>query len=410
MAESGRVFERVYHDTPRRRLTRAGATLARRVERGRSSWRLEVPRSAGAPLEVEAAGGPVAPKEICRLLGAFLRGDELEPALRMRVARNGGTEEVEVLEGLRHAGALSVTAGEERTAALGLLDRAPKPRDAAEAGARLRSMLRRQYVEILRHDPAVRLALDPEDLHRMRVAVRRARAILRAVRPAVDTDWSEPLRAELKWLGGVLGPRRDLDVLIERLREEIAGLDDPERTRAGSLLVPLKRERRGAQAQVSEALASERYWSLLDELEARAEGLELSSDVSLSRLAGREFRRLRSAMKALTAESSDEELHRVRILGKRARYAAELAKPERGKRARRFVANTKAFQDLLGSHQDAIVAEARLREVLRHESGKGVAFATGRLVEREQARRRDARRALPAAWATLERRGLRAWS
>ncbi|HKA60780.1 MAG TPA: CHAD domain-containing protein, partial [Methylomirabilota bacterium] len=55
-------------------------------------------------------------------------------------------------------------------------------------------------------------ARDPEAVHRMRVAVRRLRAILRASGSLSDDDLVEGLRRELKWLGIALGRVRDLDV------------------------------------------------------------------------------------------------------------------------------------------------------------------------------------------------------
>jgi len=58
---------------------------------------------------------------------------------------------------------------------------------------------------------------------------------------------------------------------------------------------------------------------------------------------------------------------------------------------------------VLGEHQDAIVAEARLRELLAKAPSSGAAFAAGRLVERERARKAAARAALPKAWRKLER-------
>jgi CHAD domain-containing protein len=371
------ALDPAYFDTPGRRLARADATLGRRFENGGSVWSLRVPRSGNPPLELEAAGGPTPPPQLTRLLGAFLRQDELEPV----------PEPVTVENGQDSGG-----------------------RADSEPTALLRAMLAHQYAEILRHDPGVRLAQEPEDLHRMRVAVRRTRAVLRAARPAVDRDWSEPLRAELKWLGGMLGPRRDLDVLLDRLRQQIAELDEPERSAAAPLVSSLEGERDRAQSEVAGALASDRYAGLLDRLEEGSRSLEVTGELSLRKLATREFKRLRKRMKALGTNPSDEELHRARILGKRARYAAELAEPEAGKKARRFVARARAFQDVLGSHQDAIVAEARLRELLREAGETGAAFAAGRLVERERLRRRDARRALPKAWRKLEGRGLRAWS
>jgi CHAD domain-containing protein len=403
------VFEVSFYDLPGRRLTLAGATLSRRLDNGRGIWRLEAPRPGGALLELEGLGGPMAlPKQIGKALPAFLRGDRPEQFLRLRVHPGDDRNDIEVLEGIPSNGSLAVGPGGLGATVLKLVG---ENADAADGPiGRLRSVLGRQYAEILRHDPGVRLDLDPEDVHRMRVAARRGRAVLRAARPLLDPDWSEPLRAELKWLGGSLGSRRDLDVLVARLREQVVRLEQPEQGAAETLVDALEQERVTAQAFAVEALASPRYFNLLDTLEAAARGPRVRrSEVSLSTLAAKEFRRLRKAAAAIGPESSDAELHRARILGKRARYAAEFAEPELGRAGRRFVARAKAFQDVLGAHQDAIVAEARLRSLLGTTAGPGAAFAAGRLVEQERARRREMREALPRAWQKLER-SAHAWA
>jgi len=374
VSENG-VSEVAQYDLPERRLALAGASLSRRLEKGRGIWRLEFPRDSGEPLVVEQLGGPVTPPaDVARVLLAFLRGsnpERLDPG-----AANGHVE---------------------------------IPDD--DAIGRLRAMLERQYAQILRHDPGVRLDLDEEDVHRMRVAARRARAILRAARPVLDPSWSEPLRDELKWLGGALGRRRDIDVLIGHLQREIDQLEQPERTAASSLIELLDAERRTAQAIALDALTSERYLRLLDGLEAAARGPRVQrGEVSLAKLAGKEFKRLRKAAEQLGPDATDAELHRARILGKRARYTAELAEDEIGKPARVFVERAKEFQDVLGAHQDAIVAEARLRGLLADSPGSGAAFAAGRLVERERRRRAQARAELPEAWRELGRAAKDAWS
>ena len=99
----------------------------------------------------------------------------------------------------------------------------------------------------------------------------------------------------------------------------------------------------------------------------------------------------------------------MRIRGKRARYAAELAEGAVGKPARRFVQDAKRFQDVIGEHQDAVVAEKRIRVPARRDGRPRAHFAAGRLVERERERRRRARAAYPKAWKRLERSGKRAW-
>ena len=361
------VSEVVFYDLPERRLTRAGLTLSRRLEQGKGVWHLELPRSDGKPFVVEQVGGPVTPPpDVRRVLPAFLRNG------------SGPERVVEDLE--------------------------PEPVEADDAVGRLRWLLERQYASILRHDPGVRLDLDAEDVHGIRVAARRTRAMLRAARPMLDPTWSEPLRDELKWLGGSLGRRRDLDVLIARLQAQIDELEQPERTAAAPLLEGLAHDRETAQAIAVDALRSDRYYALLDQLEAAARGPRVQrGEVSLRKLARKEFERLSSVADKLGPKSTDDELHRARILGKRARYTAELAESEVGEPAERVVERAKDFQDVLGEHQDAIVAEARLRELLAELGSSGAAFAAGRLVERERERRREARARLPKAWRRLDR-------
>jgi len=403
------AFRIAYYEAGDNRLARAGVTLSRKIERGKGTWRLALPRPGGRRLELEQGGGPAGPPaRIARALPAFLRDTEPEAIVRLRVERDGGTLHAHMLDGPQ-AGELTAKDGDLDAHVIELIHDDGQP--AAEAVGRLRSMLERQYAEMLSHDPGIRLDLDPEDVHRFRVAVRRARAVLRAARPLLDREWSEPLRAELKWLGGSLGPRRDLDVLVVRLREQIAALEAPEREAAGALVESLGRERVSAQEVALEALSSQRYFRLLDAVEAAARGPHVRrGEVSLARLAEREFKRLQKTAARLGPASTDEELHRARILGKRARYAAELAEPEAGKPARRVAKSAAGLQDVLGAHQDAIVAEARLRELLARTTSAGAAFAAGRLVEGEHTRRSEARAALPKVWRKLERAAERAWA
>ena len=95
-------------------------------------------------------------------------------------------------------------------------------------------------------------------------------------------------------------------------------------------------------------------------------------------------RRLKSiakkALDAANAARTDEELHAARIAFKRCRYAAEfvrnLAPKQMGKLARDAV----EYQDILGAHQDATVACARVRAELDREKADRVrAFLLGYL-------------------------------
>jgi CHAD domain-containing protein len=221
----------------------------------------------------------------------------------------------------------------------------------------------------------------------------------------------ETLREELAWLGAVLGGRRDLDVMRDHLRAEVATLDPADQPSGRGLLRRLERERSRARESLLAALDSPRYLRLLDRIEETiAEPPVVDADVSLSDVAAGAFRKLRRAVKALPETPVDADLHGVRIKAKRARYAAELAAPVAGRPAERFVERIKKLQDVLGEHQDAVVAEAHLRALAGRPAGRRAGFVAGLLAERQRARRLAARAAFAEAWPKTERRGRKAWS
>ena len=115
---------------------------------------------------------------------------------------------------------------------------------------------------------------------------------------------------------------------------------------------------------------------------------------------------MRRTFTALGEEPTDEALHAARIAVKRARYAADLAAHELGRPGQRFVALAKRLQDILGDHQDAVFAEARIRAWAG--SDPTGAFAAGRLVQLERDRKAAARAAWPGVWRRLDRAARRA--
>jgi CHAD domain-containing protein len=267
-----------------------------------------------------------------------------------------------------------------------------EPGRKAPALEHLRYLLGHQLRMLEAYDPGVRLGGDDEDLHRFRVATRRSRALLRAAR-AFFGDRLEDLNAELKWLGGALGPVRDLDVLLDHLRAEAGTLDDD----ASAILSALEAERSAARAALLDALRSERYRALLERFELELASLPpLEAEPNLKALARRDVNRLQKAVTRLGAAPSDDELHAARIRAKRARYTSELAAYTGCKRFQKAVTALKALQDTIGLHQDAVVAEEKIRSA-------GRSLAAGRLVERERARRAQARAEIPGVWRRVRR-------
>jgi CHAD domain-containing protein len=388
------VFVATYHDTADRRLARAHIALRRRLRNGTGLWEAEI---GGEVLS--APGGPTTlPEELARRLTAPLRNRKLEEVVRLRT----GTEDVALLEGqhvLRSYENLNTALRDTVTPI-----REQRTRKRAPAIEHVRAYLRAQVAEIERTDPLIRSGDDPDAVHDFRVAARRMRSVLKSTRALFDEDWLKALRDELRWIAGELAAARDLDVLLARLGKE-AGPDE------APVLKLLETERRRAWKRARAALSGDRYLKLLDRITAAVEAPPVrQADLSLEAVAAREFKKLRRAARTLGPEASADKVHRARILAKRARYAAELAEPVAGKRARRFVKAAKQFQDVVGAHQDAVVAADRIHGVVERTKSMECAFAAGRLVERTTARRRKARRELPRAWKRLERRGRKVWA
>ena len=249
----------------------------------------------------------------------------------------------------------------------------------------LRAAFETQANAIRTHAPLVDLDADPEELHKLRVAIRRMRALLRASRPLIDDARAERLRVRLGNLGRALGPARDADVFSAYMARATTDLE--EGTATPRLLAAVAAERRAEYAAALQALDAPAFKRLLRDLDAFNATVVI--DVApLNGLVRHEDKKLRKAMRNV---ETDEALHRARVQAKRLRYAAEVVGD------RKVVARAKDFQDIVGEHQDAIVAEERLRALAKPST----ALLVGRLIERQERRRADARRDVPKAWKRL---------
>jgi CHAD domain-containing protein len=320
--------------------------------------------------------------------------------VRIELVEGGRSDLTTLRETVQKAGARKEAVSVEKS--LGLVEEALEAGVSDDARETVRLALRRQRRALLRHDPGARLGF-AEDVHQFRVAARRSRAYLRAARRLFHPTWTSAVQADLRWLGQEVGAVRDLDVLIERLELERAGLDEGDARAAAPLLKRLRGERSRARERLLAALDSERYADLLDALEDGPPSWKPpTGDPNLRKLAKREVERLGGD--EVGEGASDEELHALRIRAKRVRYAAELTAPD-NRGARQVVKRAKRLQDVLGEHQDAAVAERRLRGLVRPRDTAATSLVAGRLVERQRERRRAAREAFPSVLRKLERAG-----
>jgi CHAD domain-containing protein len=169
----------------------------------------------------------------------------------------------------------------------------------------------------------------------------------------------------------------------------------------------LEEDRDAAHAELLATLRGERYVTLLDRLveAARSPALLLEADlpasVALALVVGRPWRSLRKAVSALPKAPADEALHAVRIKTKRCRYAAEAVAPVLGRRARVFARAAANLQEVLGEHNDAVVAERWLGDWASRTRSPRAAYAAGEMAGLEQAAAQATRKTWRKAWKEL---------
>jgi CHAD domain-containing protein len=287
--------------------------------------------------------------------------------------------------------------------------------------------LRQHRDELIGNDPLVR-AGNPDGVHDMRVAIRRLRATLRTFRSILDRSRTEPLRAELQWLGGVLGAVRDGDVM--RLRLDKALVAEAPDTIVGPVAARIH-EHLGASTgqardELAAAMTSRRYAHVLDELDAVVDSdLRPATHNGLRRAARKAVRRADLRLDAaleLPAEatgvalpssvprSRDVALHDARKAYKRARYAAEALAPDAGAPAHRLAKRLRVLQDILGEYQDTVVGAQLLRDLgMRAYLDGDNAFSYGLLYARQTEAGAREIADLDRARRRSRRRGVRAW-
>lgn len=332
-------------------------------------------RAKKGPAKAATANPPPAPP-----------ADAPAPALG-----DGGTD----LDGLEHP----VTAPPPRPAPRrpGLI-----PTEIADS---IGPVLGKAVADIKAHEDGSRRGGDIEDVHKMRVATRRVRAYLKAARPALDRVATDRLRNDVRELAGTLGVIRDHDVMIDRLHQEAALLGDPDTGALEHLISRLETERIAGRDRLVTELDDPSYQALLTELqEAAAQPPVADPWADLHELAAGEWRTLRKARTKLHRtfgkNPPNDELHELRIYGKRSRYAAELL-PGKGEISA-FLEALAGLQEVLGDHQDACVLEDRLRELVDEVGDPHAGIAAGRVIQGCRERRVAARAAYPAAWKRAE--------
>lgn len=270
----------------------------------------------------------------------------------------------------------------------------------------------RQLQRMKKFQPIAWEGLDSEGVHKMRVAIRRFRTILRAYRAALGKPAVKPINKELRWLFKQLGEARDADVGEMAIREFIASLPEDAARAAAPYEAHVRQRTFDTYTNLTEVFVGQRYHELINTLEKFVAAgphesmQERVGDMTIAEAADRDIRKSARKMikrgDRIIAESLVEKLHKLRIEAKHLRYLLDfydMAQPVTWKES---IKELEKLQDLLGWHQDAIMSRERLETY--HESlstaGEDCALrlSIDRLISTENERMESCRRAFPAAW------------
>jgi CHAD domain-containing protein len=234
-----------------------------------------------------------------------------------------------------------------------------------------RRMLRRMFDRMLAREEEVVRGEEPEDVHQMRVAIRRLRASLQVAERVFAPDRIRRFRRKLRRMALALGDVRDWDVFLEAIRAYADTLPAADRAALDPLTEAVGRQRALARAALEQELASDRYNLFKREFSrflttpgADAAPLPPTGAPPLVRDGAgsaiwERYEQWR-AFDPIIRGASEEQLHQARIAGKRLRYTLEFFADALGPKVDDALAPLTALQELLGTLQDAAVARAHI--------------------------------------------------
>jgi CHAD domain-containing protein len=213
-------------------------------------------------------------------------------------------------------------------------------------------------------------AKDPEYVHRLRVATRRAAAALRLFEDCLPRKHERTIRRSLQAVRRKAGAARDWDVFREML-QKAPPLQPAIAKAARDFLFGFQTARRfDAQAQLAEVMDAE--CEKLERETRKLDGPSFEWHESNQSTGAYAVERIGSLMKdfegmATPPPASYEDLHRLRILGKRLRYSMEVfAECFEAPLRERLYPAIEEMQETLGNITDAHVATDRFVEIREH--------------------------------------------
>jgi len=248
----------------------------------------------------------------------------------------------------------------------------------------------------------VRRGEDIECVHRMRVASRRLRSVLRLFGECFKGKRGKRWRKAVRKVTATLGEARDLDVQLELL--EALSREWKEAVDLEPVIATLRRRRDALQPGIAALMDEISGGGAVQELRAELKGAEWDGDASALRPYA--FAHASVAVEELMAHSHSVPVyedwqghHELRIAGKRLRYVLEAFRDAYPDRLEGELRTLKALQDVVGELHDCDVWLQGLPAMQEEVPQASLAF--DRLQETFEARRRILHGELVETWGAL---------
>jgi CHAD domain-containing protein len=276
----------------------------------------------------------------------------------------------------------------------------------------VRKILTHQFMWLREHLPGVQQDLDTEFVHQARVATRRMRSALRLFREAIPESTATYLGGELKWLGGMFGAVRDLDVFLlnlSRFKNQMESFP-PKKKRAFEDLI--EKHRRTPLKALCQALESPRYRNFERRLAQFLERpLPARPRPSLALKPVREvapviitekFDAVIEQGRALLADPKPKQYHLLRIQMKKLRYASEFMATAYEGTLDAMIERAVEIQDCLGELQDTVFTRKFIESLIEDWKGKLVdpdlLFILGEIYQLQSEIARERRETFDRIW------------
>jgi CHAD domain-containing protein len=278
--------------------------------------------------------------------------------------------------------------------------------------AALKKILSVEFTWLRDQFPGVVADRDPEFVHQARVATRRMRSALILFHSALPEKTVTYFEERLKWLGGLFGAVRDLDVFIINLTDYQDKLESFPKSKKEALETLVVKQRRAPLKALNEALKSRCYKNFerrlaqfLEEPCADCAELpmamkpirEVAPDVVIQK-----FENVLEQSRKTLANPQLTEYHCLRIQMKRLRYTVEFMAPPYGHAFDDMIKSTVEIQDCLGRLQDTVFNQKLIKRILQDWQGKLVdsdlIFILGEIYQYQGEIARDCQKMFNEIW------------